>query len=66
MPHELEPASSGCGQTIKKDGRCQPSGFVHASCVSEYFETTEIVVPARHFSADLSDQDAADFTASLG
>jgi len=49
-----------------EDGRYQPSGFVHAGCTSVYFGTTEIVVPARHFSPDLSDAEMADFQASLG
>ncbi len=49
-----------------EDGRYQPSGFVHAGCVSEYFETTEILRPARHFSAGLSDAEVLEFEAALG
>ena len=48
-----------------EDGRYQPSGFVHAACVSEYFETTAILRPARHFSAGLSDEQAVEFQAAL-
>ncbi len=49
-----------------EDGRYQPSGFVHAGCVSAYFETTRILMPARHFSPDLDDADLAEFEAALG
>lgn len=68
----------GCREAIAKDawrvalvfyedGRYQPSGFVHATCAKEYFGTTEIVWPARHFSSpELSDEDLAAFRKALG
>ena len=49
-----------------EDGRYQPSGFVHAGCVSAYFETQQILMPARHFSPDLTEEEMADLEAALG
>ena len=49
-----------------EDGRYQSSGFVHAGCVFSYFKTTDILRPVRHFSPELSDEDAALFKAALG
>ena len=54
------------GLVFYEDGRYQPSGFVHAGCVSAYFETTEILRPVRHFSAGLSDAEIIEFEAALG
>lgn len=49
-----------------EDGRYQPSGFIHAGCVAAYFETRQVVLPVRHFSADLTEEEMADFEAALG
>ena len=36
------------------DGRFVPSGFMHAACVKEYLETTDIGPRLKHFSPRLS------------
>lgn len=46
------------------DGRFDPSGFIHAQCSQEYFETVDVMDRARHF-AELSDGDAEELTAEL-
>ncbi len=43
-----------------EEGRFSPSGFVHLRCRGEYFETTEVLAPALHFSPDLTEDDRAD------
>jgi poly(ADP-ribose) polymerase-like protein len=43
-----------------EEGRFSPSGFVHVRCRGAYFETTEVLAPALHFSPDLPDGDRAD------
>jgi hypothetical protein len=48
-----------------EDGRFEPSGFVHAACVPEYFETTEIVDRAGHFAPDLGAPELAAFRAAI-
>lgn len=47
-----------------EDGRFTPSGFMHAKCVKDYLETTEIGARVKHFSPELSDADLADLAAS--
>ena len=47
-----------------EDGRFTPSGFMHAKCVKDYLETTEIGARVKHFSHELSDADLADLAAS--
>jgi hypothetical protein len=41
-----------------EDGRFVPSGFVHLTCATGYFETTAILPRLRHFTPGLSDSDA--------
>ena len=38
-----------------EDGRFVASGFMHAKCVKDYLETTEIAPRLKHFSPELSD-----------
>ncbi len=40
-----------------EDGRFAPSGFVHAGCAQEYFETTDLLARVRRFSPGLGDED---------
>lgn len=47
-----------------EDGRFTPSGFMHARCVKDYLETTEIDARVKHFSPELSDADLTDLAAS--
>jgi hypothetical protein len=51
--------------TFFEEYRFSPSGFVHAACVGEYFETTDIVDRVAHFSAGLGDTDLAELRAAL-
>lgn len=57
-----------CRETIAKDewriklvyfedGRFNPSGYLHPSCSTEYFETTDILDRIKFFSPELSDED---------
>ena len=48
-----------------EDGRFVPSGFIHASCVQPYIETTEIMDRVKHFSPGLSDGDLAELGAAV-
>jgi len=40
-----------------EEGRFVPSGFIHAKCVKEYIETTDLRARVKHFSPALSDAD---------
>ena len=51
--------------TFFEEYRFSPSGFVHAACVAEYFETTEILDRVAHFSPDLAGTDLAELRAAL-
>ncbi|MEM7282248.1 MAG: hypothetical protein AAF438_11540 [Pseudomonadota bacterium] len=48
-----------------EDGRFQPSGFVHMTCVNDYFETTDVLDAIRHFSPELTDADFVAIKAEL-
>ena len=48
-----------------EDGRFQPSGFIHAPCAPDYFETLDFIDQVRHFSPDLDDDELAEFGAAL-
>ena len=48
-----------------EDGRFQPSGFVHVSCVQEYFGTNRLLDRARHFAPDLGAEDLEELGAAL-
>lgn len=63
-----------CRETIGKDewrialeffeeGMFNPAGYIHARCVSAYFETTDILERLAHFGQDL---ERADFNALEG
>jgi hypothetical protein len=45
------------GLLYYEDGRFVPSGFIHAKCVKDYLETTDIRPRIKHFSPDLSEED---------
>ncbi len=64
-----------CKEMIKKDlwrvplayfedGRFQPSGFVHMTCVADYFETTNIMDAVSHFS-ELSEAELTEIRSEL-
>ena len=40
--------------------RFEPSGFVHATCAREYFETTDLIERIKYFSPNLSASDLDD------
>jgi hypothetical protein len=65
-----------CRETIAKDswrillvyweeGRFEPSGFVHARCAGQYFETTEILPRVRRFAPRLSEDELGALKAEL-
>ncbi|MGH6864682.1 MAG: PARP-type zinc finger-containing protein [Methyloceanibacter sp.] len=45
--------------------RFEPSGFVHASCAGEYFETTDFIDRIKHFSPQLSESDINELKLAL-
>jgi hypothetical protein len=57
-----------CRETIPKgswriplvyweEGRFEPSGFIHARCAGEYFETTDVMARVRRFAPTLQEAD---------
>ena len=48
-----------------EEGRFAPSGFVHAACAREYFETTDVLSRVRRFSPELREDDLALLAAEL-
>jgi hypothetical protein len=40
--------------------RFEPSGFVHATCAGEYFETTDLMGRVKYFAPKLSASDLDD------
>jgi len=47
------------------DYRFEPSGFIHASCALDYFETDDVVERASHFSRELTGNDLAELRSCL-
>lgn len=45
--------------------RFEASGFVHATCAGEYFETTDLIERMKHFSPQLSASDLDDLKLAL-
>ncbi len=45
--------------------RFEPSGFVHAACAGEYFETTDLMERIKHFSPQLNAGDLDDLKLAL-
>jgi hypothetical protein len=72
-------ACRACKEPIAKDtwrialsyydeGRFAPSGFIHVACAPGYLETTDaesVVERIRHFSPELTDNDASEIIKSL-
>jgi len=48
-----------------EEGYFSPGGFVHLACSGAYFETTDILEQALHFSRELSADDREQFEQSL-
>jgi hypothetical protein len=48
-----------------EDGRFNPAGFVHLTCVDGYFETRAILERVRHFSAELTPAEWSSFEQAL-
>ncbi|MEZ5292901.1 MAG: hypothetical protein R2745_17605 [Vicinamibacterales bacterium] len=53
------------GLLFWQDGRFVPAGYIHPACAASYLETTDILDRLRHFSPDLTDDDAADIARAL-
>jgi len=45
--------------------RFQPSGYIHAACAQEYFETVDVMDRVRHFNADLGASESKAFKSAL-
>lgn len=65
-----------CKELIEKDSwriglvyfeeyRFQPSGFIHARCAIDYFESIDILDRVRHFTPALSAEELTDFETAL-
>jgi Poly(ADP-ribose) polymerase and DNA-Ligase Zn-finger region len=48
-----------------EDGRFTPSGYIHARCALEYFETPALMPRVRHFSPGLDESALADLEAEI-
>lgn len=48
-----------------QDGRFAPAGFIHASCVGAYCETTAVADRLQHFTPDLTTTDLDELTRAL-
>jgi hypothetical protein len=66
-----------CRETIPKDawriplvyweeGRFEPSGFIHAGCARDYFETTDVLPRVRRFAPGLSEEELDELGGELG
>ena len=51
--------------TFFEEYRFAPSGFIHAACAADYFETIEILDRVVHFSPDLDRSDLDDLARAL-
>jgi hypothetical protein len=51
--------------TFFEDYRFSPSGFVHALCAAQYFETVDLVDRAAHFSPGLTALERTELAAAL-
>lgn len=49
-----------------EEGQFNPSGYIHARCAGEYFETRDIIDRIRHFSPELSEADFESLAADVG
>lgn len=53
------------GLVFFEEYRFQPSGFIHAACAAEYFETTDVLKRIRHFNPALQPVDLVEIEAAL-
>jgi hypothetical protein len=51
--------------TFFEEYRFAPSGFIHAACAADYFETIEILDRVAHFSPELEQADLDDLVQAL-
>ncbi|HUO68657.1 MAG TPA: hypothetical protein VMV37_14040 [Gammaproteobacteria bacterium] len=51
--------------TFFEEYRFAPSGFIHAACAAEYFETIDILDRVAHFSPDLGPGDLDELASAL-
>jgi hypothetical protein len=61
--HCREPIAKGAWRiklVFFEEGRFNPSGFIHLACGPAYFETSEFLDHALHFSGELSGEDRAE------
>jgi hypothetical protein len=48
-----------------EEGRFSPSGFVHARCARDYFETTDLMSAVKRFSPGLGEDDLRELQAEM-
>jgi hypothetical protein len=46
--------------------RFEPSGYIHAECAADYFDTVDVIDRVRHFSPDLAPAELESLRAQLG
>lgn len=63
--NSIEKGSWRLGLSIFEEYGFQAAGFIHAHCANDYFSTTAIMDPIRHFSPDLTSEQLTELTAAL-
>ncbi len=62
----IEKDSWRIGLVFFEEYRFQPSGFIHAACAGEYFETTDVLDRIRYFNPDLESEELGEVAAGIG
>jgi hypothetical protein len=72
VEHDVEAVSSSSSGGVWRiplvyfeEFRFEPSGFVHASCAREYFETTDLIERIKYFNPNLNAGDLDDLKLAL-
>jgi hypothetical protein len=53
------------GLVFYEEGQFAPSGFIHAGCARDYFETTDVMARVRRFSPGLGEGELAELAGEL-
>ena len=61
----IEKESWRIGLVFFEEYRFQPSGFIHAACAGEYFDTTDVMERIRHFNPALGPGEHEEIEAAL-
>jgi hypothetical protein len=61
----IDKGSWRIGLVFFEEYRFQPSGFIHAACVAEYFQTTDVLSRIQHLNPALQLADLDEIEAAL-